>query len=114
MQVTDTTQKSNKLHAREKYQVLLKRELTDEESLLRTFGQDGKPDTGKPNGEKSQNEEDTIELEIKRNFYYVISPDGEIIDCAKIYSFLHEENIFRRIVARVSKHVDTKINKAAP
>ncbi len=48
---------------------------------------------------------------MKKNFYYVISPDGEVVDCAKIYSFLHEDNIYKRIIARVNKHVDSKINQ---
>lgn len=41
----------------------------------------------------------------------MISPDAEVVDCAKIYSFLHEENIFKRVIAKVSQHVDTKINE---
>ena len=53
----------------------------------------------------------TVDLEMKKNFYYVISPDGEVVDCAKIYSFLHEDNIYKRIIARVNKHVDSKINQ---
>ena len=48
---------------------------------------------------------------MKKNFYYVINSEGKIIDCAKIYSFLHEENIYKRIVARISKDVDQRINK---
>ena len=43
-----------------------------------------------------------MNLELKKNFFYVISPDSEVVDCAKIYSFLHEENIFKRVVAKVS------------
>lgn len=35
-----------------------------------------------------------IDLDLKKNFFYVIDPDGKIIDCAKIYSFLHEDNIY--------------------
>ena len=27
------------------------------------------------------------ELEIKKNFYYVLDPESKVIDCAKIYSF---------------------------
>ena len=49
-------------------------------------------------------------MDMKKNFYYVIAPSGQIVDCAKIYSFLHEDNIFKRITARVSKHVDSVIN----
>lgn len=48
---------------------------------------------------------------MKKNFYYVINPDGRIVDCAKIYSFLHEDNIHKRITARVSKDVDDLVNK---
>lgn len=44
--------------------------------------------------------EQTIDLDVKKNFFYVIDPDGKIIDCAKIYSFLHEDNIYQRIVAK--------------
>ena len=70
---------------------------------MRTFG-DG--------SQKVSQSDNEMDLEIKKNFYYVISPDGEIVDCAKIYTFLHEDNIFKRIIARVSQHVDTKINKS--
>lgn len=59
-------------------------------------------------GEEEDNK--VIDLQMKKNFYYVISPAGEVVDCAKIYSFLHEDNIFKRITARVCKHVDSKIN----
>ena len=48
---------------------------------------------------------------MKKNFFYVINPEGQIIDCAKIYSFLHENNIYKRIVSKVSKDVDERINK---
>lgn len=57
-------------------------------------------------------EEDVVELELKKNFFYVINPEGKIIDCAKIYSFLHEENIFKRITAKISKDIDDRINSA--
>ena len=49
---------------------------------------------------------------MKKKFYYVVSPNSEIVDCAKIYSFLHEKNIFRRVTAKVSKHVDQRIDLA--
>jgi hypothetical protein len=39
---------------------------------------------------------------MKKGFYYVVNPEGKVIDCAKIYSFLHEDNIFQRIMARVT------------
>ena len=59
----------------------------------------------------NESEEDQeIDLDLKKNFFYVINPDGRIIDCAKIYSFLHEENIFKRITAKVSKDIDERIN----
>lgn len=48
---------------------------------------------------------------MKKNFFYVINPEGKVIDCAKIYSFLHEENIFKRITAKVSKDIDDRLNK---
>ena len=79
---------------------MLKRDLTDEESLLRTFGYSEQSN-------KTETEDDkTVDLDIKKNFYYVIGPEGEIVDCAKIYSFLHEDNIYKRITARVCKHAD--------
>jgi hypothetical protein len=78
---------------------MLKRDLTDQEKLMRTFGKD--------------RDEESIELELKKNFFYVINPEGEVIDCAKIYSFLHEENIFKRITAKVSKDIDDRINKGS-
>ena len=52
-----------------------------------------------------------IDLDIKKNFYYVVAPGGEVVDCAKIYSFLHEDNIFKRVTARVAKHVDSRITQ---
>ena len=76
---------------------MLKRELSDQEKLLRTFGQ--------------ENDQESTELDLKKNFFYVINPEGQVIDCAKIYSFLHEENIFKRITAKVSKDIDDRINK---
>lgn len=73
---------------------MLKRDLTDQEKLLRDFAR----------------EEDVTELELKKNFFYVVNPEGKIIDCAKIYSFLHEDNIFKRITAKISKDIDDRIN----
>jgi hypothetical protein len=58
-------------------------------------------------------EEESTELDLKKNFFYVINPEGRVIDCAKIYSFLHEENIFKRITAKVSKDIDDRINKGS-
>jgi hypothetical protein len=66
--------------------VLIKRDLTDEESLLNSFSDD--------DDSSSLSENDKIDLELKKNFFYVVNPDGEIIDCAKIYTFLHENNIY--------------------
>ena len=108
---------------KDEFRVLLKRDLTDQESLMRTFGidknndadgksqkkssEEGKSQEGQ---EKSEDEEEKIiELDMKKNFYYVIGPSTEVVDCAKIYSFLHEDNIFKRITARVAKHADSKI-----
>ena len=78
--------------------VMLKRDLTEQEKLLRAFA----PGTSE--------EEERAPLDLKKNFFYVVNPEGRIIDCAKIYSFLHEENIFKRITAKVSKDIDERIN----
>ena len=95
---------------------MLKRDLTDQEALLRAFGGDSKEETKKteaePGSEELATETETIDLDLKKSFYHVINPDGEITDCAKIYSFLHEENIFKRIQARVCKDADIRLNKA--
>jgi hypothetical protein len=82
--------------------VMLKRDLTEQESLLRQFG-DGKE-------ESEENDDSIVELNLKKNFFYVVNPEGRVIDCAKIYSFLHEENIFKRITAKISKDIDDRIN----
>lgn len=79
------------------YKVLLKRPLSEEERLLREL-----------NYEPS---EDDIELDLKKNFYYVINPEGKVIDCAKIYSFLHENNIYQRIMAKVAQDIDSRMEK---
>jgi hypothetical protein len=55
---------------------------------------------------------DSIDLDMKKNFFYVISPEGKIIDTAKIYSFLHEDNIYQRIIAKTLKNVDDRNLKA--
>ena len=68
-------------------QILLKRQLSDQESLMHSFEENG-------------SNQEQIDLDLKKNFFYVIDPDGKIIDCAKIYSFLHEDNIYQRIVAK--------------
>lgn len=78
--------------------VLLKRELTDQEQLLRTFSEE----------QPAAQADNTIDLEFKRNFFYVVNPDGKIIDCAKIYSFMHEDNIHQRIIAKTLKDVDER------
>jgi hypothetical protein len=54
-------------------------------------------------------DQDIVELDLKKNFFYVVNPESEIINCAKIYSFLHEQNIYRRFVARVIKDADDRI-----
>jgi hypothetical protein len=38
----------------------------------------------------------------------VINPDGRIVDTAKIYSFLHEKNIYKRITAKVHRDIDER------
>ncbi len=53
-----------------------------------------------------------MDLDLKKGFFYVINPEGRIIDCAKIYSFLHEDNIFKRITAKISKDIDDRINSS--
>jgi hypothetical protein len=78
------------------YKVLLKRPLTKEEQLLKSI--------------MDQLEDDEIELELKKNFFYVINPEGKVIDCAKIYSFLHENNIYQRIIAKVAQDMDQRIS----
>ena len=55
-------------------------------------------------------DDETIDLDMRKNFFYIINPEGRIVDCAKIYSFLHEDNIFKRITAKVSKDIDDRIN----
>ena len=95
---------------RDKCIVMLKRDLTDQESLLRTFGDDSSVSKGSLE-EGSEDEAAEIDLELKKAFYYVINPDCEITDCAKIYSFLHESNIFKRVIARVCKDADIRINR---
>jgi hypothetical protein len=57
---------------------------------------------------QSDEEEEEIELDLKKNFFYVVNPDGRIIDCAKIYSFMHEDNIYQRLIAKTLKDVDER------
>lgn len=52
-----------------------------------------------------------MELELKKSYFYVINPEGKIIDMAKIYSFLHEKNVHKRITARISKDIDDRITQ---
>ena len=59
--------------------VALKRPFTEEESLLEAF---------------NEKDDELHELDMKKNFFYVLNPEGKIIDCAKIYSFMHEDNIY--------------------
>ena len=59
--------------------------------------------------EGKEEEEEVVDLEMKKNFYYVINSEGRIIDCAKIYSFLHEDNIYKRITSRINKDVDERV-----
>jgi hypothetical protein len=55
--------------------ILVKRDLTDEESMLLNFS----------NERTSASSEECIDLDIKKKFFYVISPDQKIIDLASIY-----------------------------
>ena len=48
---------------------------------------------------------------MKRNFFYLVNPEGKVIDCARIYSFLHENNIYQRIIAKVAKDLDSRLSK---
>jgi hypothetical protein len=68
--------------------------MTEQEKLQKAFDQD----------------ESETNLELKKGFFYVVNPQGKIIDCAKIYTFQHEKNIYKRIIAKVSKDVDDRIN----
>ena len=92
----------------ERYKVLLKRDLSDEESLMHSFGDSS--NTQNTNDSQEEQDED-IDLDIKQGFFYVMNPECRIVDCAKIYSFLHEENIFKRIIAKTCKDADIRINK---
>ena len=51
--------------------ILLKRDLTDEESLLQFAAT-----------QENEEREDLLDLDLKKNFFYVINPQGKIIDCA--------------------------------
>ena len=51
---------------------------------------------------------ESVELDLQKNHFYVINPDGRIIDMASIYSFLHEDNIHQRIISKVLKDVDER------
>ena len=79
-----------------KIQVVLTREISDQEQLLNTFDDS--------NADLLQKE--VIDLDMKKNWFYVINPQGKIIDIAEIYSFLHEDNLYQRIVAKILKDVD--------
>ena len=78
--------------------VALKRPLTEQESLILSFDE----------SQAVGDDEEVIDLDMKKNFFYIINPDGKIIDCAKIYSFMHEDNIYQRIIARILKDVDER------
>lgn len=66
--------------------VALKRKLSEQESLMLSF------DESEMGG--GDDDSEVIDLDMKKNFFYIINPDGKIIDCAKIYSFMHEDNIY--------------------
>ena len=63
--------------------ILLKRDLSDQESMILNFSKERTVGA----------DPSAIDLEIKKKFFYVINPDGKIIDLAQIYQFLHEDNI---------------------
>lgn len=86
---------------KELYKILLKRDLTKDEKFAR----------GALFEMQDESSEDIIYLEMKKNFFYVISPDGRVIDCAKIYSFLHENNIYQRIIAKIAQDLDQRLSK---
>lgn len=77
--VADIADEAKDLNLKRLTKVVLKRHLTDKESLQQSF---------------EERNEEAIEMDMKKNFFYVINPEGKIIDCAKIYSFMHEENIY--------------------
>lgn len=56
-------------------------------------------------------DEESTELDLQKNFFYVINPDHRIIDTASIYSFLHEDNVHQRIIAKVLRDVDERNTK---
>jgi len=62
------------------HKVMMKRPLTEQEALQRSF--------------EKPKRDGVIELPMKKGFYYVVNPEGMVIDCARIYSFLHEDNIY--------------------
>ena len=57
-------------------------------------------------GDNSQIE--IINLDINKNYYYVIDSENKVIDCAKIYAFSHESNIYKRISAKINQDLDNK------
>jgi len=74
--------------------IMLRSDFTENEKLVESF---------------KGVEDDAGYLDMKKNFYYVVDVGGRVIDCAKIYSFLHEDNIFKRVLAKVSKDIDERI-----
>ena len=47
-------------------------------------------------------------LKLRRSFFYIIAPDGGVVDCAHIFSFQHERNLFKRIGAKISSSISRK------
>ena len=47
---------------------------------------------------------------MQKGYFYVINPEGKVVDTAKIYSFLHETNIHKRIIAKIAKNVDDRVH----
>lgn len=47
-------------------------------------------------------------LNLKRGFFFIIAPDGGVIDSAHIFSFQHEGNLFKRISAKINSSISRK------
>lgn len=114
--VIEIQRKSKISKVKDQVKVMKTHTLSQEEALKRELLESGEEGWSKA-GEEDEEEKaplgkDEIELSIEKNNFYLISPEGRIIDTAKIYSFLHEDNIFKRITAKISKHVDDQISKS--
>eukprot|EP00347_Sterkiella_histriomuscorum_P008809 403343668 len=70
--------------------VLFKKQLSDSEQLLRTFSQENNENESNQEDHESQSptDQERLELDLKKSFFYVINPEGRIIDCDyKIFQF---------------------------